>query len=564
MSNLGKTHVIVGGVAAGASAAARIRRKDETANIIVLEKGPYVSFSNCGLPYRISGIIEENEDLILMTPELLHAQYALDVRVNNEVYDIDTENKIVKVKNPITGDNYEDIKYDFLVITPGSKAKMPKIMKEAKMPVFTLKTVPDVAKIVEHLDKKPESIVVIGGGFIGVETAENLNKFGIKVTLIETKNQILCPLDKEMSMWANEQLINKGVDLKLGKTVVEINETSVVLDDGTSINCDGIIASIGVEPNTDFLKETNIELDDEGYIVVNENYETNIEDVFAGGDAIKVKNMITGKHWPILLAGPANKQGRLIADRIFGEEIVNNGYLGSSIVQVFDIALGSTGLNEKELKENGIDDYQVAFAAPPGIVGIMPNRPFIKSKLIFNKFTGKIYGAQFVGEFGVDKRVDVISVAIKAGMTVEDLQDQEFAYAPPFGTGKDVINKIGYIANNLKKGDYQQVPFTEIYKLIQDKAQIFDVREEDEYNEAHFKNVPLLPMSTLRENLDKIDKSKPVYVHCRTGERSYNMTLTLKHYGFEAYNIAGSWMFAEQYERMMQIEDPERENIIVK
>ena len=558
---MNKKYVVIGGVAAGASAAARLRRNNEDAEIIVLEAGPYVSFSNCGLPYRLSGQIPKTENLILMTPKELNSQYALDVRVNNRVIKVDTKNNRVIIRNEVTQKETEE-NYDFLVLTPGAKAISPPFVKEAKMPVFELKTVPDTEMLLKHLDKKPKHITVVGGGFIGVETAENLLEAGFKVTLVEGSEQLLAPFDYEMSLYADAELIKHGVKIIKNDCVTEITESEVVLKSGERITTDGVVMSVGVKPATDFLVDSGIKLEKDGYMKTDDNYRTNIPNVYAGGDAIKVKNAITGKHHPILLAGPANKQGRLIADRISGKKIINNGYIWTSVLKIFDISMAATGVNEKMLKTKKIK-YDFAYAAPPGIVGIMPNKTFVKIKILFEKKTGIILGAQAVAAYGADKRIDVIATAIKAKMTVQDLQDLELAYAPPFGTGKDVVNKIGYIANNILKGDYSQVRFTDIYKLLEDGAQIIDVREPAEYKMGHINGVKNIPMSEMRNRLNEIDKTKPVYLHCRTGERSYNMTLMLKSKGYKSFNVAGSWMFLEAYEKTIKEFDKKRKNIII-
>ncbi len=560
---MSKKYIIVGGVAAGASTAARLRRNDEEGQIIVLEAGPFVSFSNCGLPYRLSGKIPKTENLILMTPERLGLQYALDVRVNNRVIRVDDKNKKVIIRNEITKEETEET-YDYLILTPGTKAIIPSFVKKnAGMPVFQLKTVPHVEELLKHLKlKKPKHITVIGGGFIAVETAENLREKGLEVTLIEGTDQLLKSFDLEMSLYADAELIKHGVKIIKNNCVTEITNSEVVLDSGERITTDGVVMSIGVKPATDFLVGSGIKLEKDGYIKTDNNYKTTASNVYAAGDAIKVKNAITKKYHPILLAGPANKQGRLIADHISGKKIINKGYIWTSILKVFDISMATTGINEKILKTKKIK-YDYAYAAPPGVVSIMPNKTFIKIKILFEKKTGLILGAQAIAEHGVDKRIDVIATAIKAKMTVQDLQDLELSYSPPFGTGKDVVNKIGYIANNILQGDFKQVKFTDVYKLLEEGKQIIDVREPEEYKMGHIDGVKNIPMSIIRDKLDEIDKTKPVYLHCRTGERSYNVTLMLQSKGFNAFNIAGSWLFLEAYEKSMKEFDKKRKNIII-
>lgn len=553
-------YVIIGGVAAGASTAARLRRLNEEAEIIVLDKGPFVSFSNCGLPYRLSGTIDKTEKLVLMSPQKLNSQYNLDVRVNSEVTSVNNEQKYVVVNTP---EGEYNLSYDKLVLTPGAQAIVPPFKGLDLMKHFTLKTVPDTAKIMVHLETiKPKHMTVIGGGFIGVEAAENLREAGYEVTLIEGNDQILAPFDKEMSIHADLAFADHGIELIKGKMVDSFTEKEVVLSDGTTIETDGVILSIGVKPDTAFLAGSSIEMTDRGYIVTDRNYQTSDNDVYAGGDAILIKNQITNETMPLALAGPANKQGRLIADHISGKKIRNNGYVGSSIIKVFELTMASTGLNEKALANTDIK-YQVAYAAPTDRVGLMPGVKPVILKVIFEQETGKILGGQAVSSGVADKRIDVLATAIKAEMDVYDLADLELTYAPPFGTGKDAINKMGYIASNLLEGDYKQVRFTDVYDLVRSGAQVIDVREAGEYTRGHIDGVINIPMSEMRNRLDEIDKSKPVYVHCQTGQRSYNMTLMLQANGFEAYNVAGSYLLISKYEKAMQLEDDKRVNILV-
>ncbi|WOO89991.1 FAD-dependent oxidoreductase [Mollicutes bacterium LVI A0078] len=553
-------YVIIGGVAAGASTAARLRRLNEKAEIIVLDKGPFVSFSNCGLPYRLSGTIDKTEKLVLMSPEKLNSQYNLDVRVNSEVTSVNNDQKYVVVNTP---EGEYKLSYDKLVLTPGAQAIVPPFKGLDLIKHFTLKTVPDTAKIMEHLETiKPKHMTVIGGGFIGVEAAENLREAGYEVTLIEGNDQILAPFDKEMSIHADLAFADHGIELIKGKMVDSFTETEVVLNDGTTVETDGVILSIGVKPDTAFLAGSSIEMTDRGYIVTDSNYQTSDKDVYAGGDAILIKNQITNETMPLALAGPANKQGRLIADHICGKKVRNNGYVGSSIIKVFDLTMASTGLNEKALANTDIK-YEVAYAAPTDRVGLMPGVKPVILKVIFEQETGKILGGQAVSSGVADKRIDVLATAIKAEMDVYDLADLELTYAPPFGTGKDAINKMGYIATNLLEGDYKQVRFTDVYDLVKSDAQVIDVREANEYARGHVDGVVNIPMSEMRNRLDEIDSSKPVYVHCQTGQRSYNMTLMLQANGFEAYNVAGSYLLISKYEKAMQLEENSRTNILV-
>jgi len=559
---MGKRILVVGGVAGGASAAARCRRLDENAEIIMFERGPVVSFSNCCLPYHISGLVEQEEELILMTPEKFKGQYKIDAMVNSNVISVDTDAKTVQVEDTITKEVRTE-RYDSLVVSPGADAIVPPFKGLDKIDNFVLKTVPDVSKIMKFIvAKNPKHITVVGGGFIGLEAAENLREKGIEVTLIEGTNQIIPFVDREMSFFGQAEMVKNGIEVVLEDLVEGFDTRKVLLKSGREIETDGVILGIGVRPSTGFLKDSGVELTDRGYIVTNDNYETTAKDVYAAGDAILVRNQLTGNLMPLAMAGPANKQGRLIADRIAGREIKNKGYIGTGVVKLFDMHISSTGLSEKMLKDSGID-YEVVYAAPPGIVGIMPGAHLVYSKLVFEKKTGKVLGAQFATTGASDKRADVVATAIKAEMTVEDLFDLELSYAPPFGTGKDVVNKIGYIGSNLNEGAFKQVTFMEVHELLKAGEQVIDVREVDEFESGRVKGAVNIPMSVMRDRLDELDKSRPVYVHCRTGERSYNMTLMLQANGFDVKNIAGSYEFIKMYEGVSCYNDKTREDIML-
>lgn len=555
-------YLVVGGVAAGATCATRLRRHDEEAEIIVFEMGPYVSFSNCGLPYRLSNTIDETDKLVLMQVETLKARYKLDVRVNNKVTSVDAANKKVIVKNLETGEEYEE-SYDKLVLSPGAKAIMPPFTKEAGMPVFKLKTVPDTAEVVEFLKSEPKHITVIGGGFIGVEVAENLREAGYEVTLVEGSNQILAPFDHEMSLFADDELVNKGVKIIKNKMVEKITDSEVIFSDGESITSNGVIAAIGVSPSTEFLKDSGIEMTERGHIVVDDNYRTSDENIYAAGDAILVTNALTGQKQPLALAGPANKQGRMIADAINGKKVINKGYIGTSGIRVFDKEFAATGLNEKQLKETDID-YEVAYAFPFDRVKLMPGASRIFFKLIFEKGTGRLLGGQATSKGNAVRRIDVLATAIKANMTVNDLLDLELTYAPPFGTGKDAINMAGYIAQNILDDMIKYVSFADVYELKENDAQILDVREKSEVKTLKLQGTINIPFGELRDRLDELDKTKPIYVHCQSSERSYNAVRMLTQKGFDAYNISGSMAYITIYEKMMRYYNPDRKNIVYK
>lgn len=547
---MAKKYLIVGGVAAGASTAARLRRLDEFAEIIMFEKGPHVSFSNCGLPYHLGGYIEPAEKLILMTPEKFDKQYNIDARTLSEVIDIDTSNKLVTVLNYTTGDRYTE-SYDKLVVAVGAKPIVPPFIGLDSIDHFILRNVVDVEKIhkaVFNKEKTVKNVTVIGAGFIGVEVAENLKERGFNVTIVEMANQIMRPFDYEMVKPLEKELLDHGINLELAEKVVGFESDKVLLESGKNIDTDLVVLSIGVTPDTAFLKNVGIELAKSGHVVVNENYQTSDEDIYAAGDAILVKNALTGQDFNLPLAGPANKQGRLIADHISGKKVINKGYIGSSIIQIFDYTGAATGLNEAWIKFHNLDiDYGVAYTAPFDRVSIMPGAEHVFTKILFEKDTGKLLGAQVVGKGIVDKRADVFATAIKAGMTIEDLQDLELCYAPPYSTGKDVVNHTGYVANNLHHGEFKQISFAKVAELVAKNAQVIDVREIAETHNGMLDDVKNIPMSEIRGRLLELDKSKPVYVHCHTGQRSYNVALMLQQNGFDVYNIAGGYIMISYY-----------------
>ncbi|MFC4892493.1 FAD-dependent oxidoreductase [Pseudofrancisella aestuarii] len=547
---MSKKYLIIGGVAGGATTAARLRRLNESAEIIMFEKGPHVSFSNCGLPYHLGGHIEPAEKLILMTPEKFDKQFNIDARTNSEVLSIDKENKIVNVKNHLTGEEYTE-NYDKLIIAVGAKPIVPPFKGLETIPHFTLRNVVDVEKIhksVFNTEKPVKDIAVIGAGFIGIEVAENLRERGFNVTIIEMADQIMRPFDYEMAKFLEKELLDHGVNLLLSEKVIGFEADKVLLESGNQVKTDLVVLSLGVSPDTAFLKEAGLDLAKSGHIVVNDNYQTSDENIYAAGDAILVKNALTGQKFNLALAGPASKQGRLIADHINGKKVINKGYIGSSIIQVFDYTGASTGLNEAWIKFHNLNiDYDFTYIAPIDRISIMPGAKPIFMKIIFEKRTGKLLGAQAIGKGDVAKRMDVFATAIKAGMTVEDLQDLELCYAPPYSTGKDAINHAGYVSTNILHGDFKQVPFTKVDNLIKLEAQIIDVRNPNETANGMLNTAKNIPMPEIRNRLAEIDKTKPVYVHCRTGQRSYNVALMLQQHGYDVYNIAGSYSMMSYY-----------------
>jgi len=542
--------VIVGGVAGGASAAARLRRNSEENQIIMFEKGPHVSFSNCSLPYLLSGVIEEADDLVLMNPELFLKQYNIEARVNSEVISIDRGNKAVTVINTITNEKYTET-YDKLILSPGASPIVPKIPGIENVNVFTIRNVVDIDKLNQFIkNMHTKEVVVIGGGFIGVEAAENLRNADYSVTLIEGTDQVLRPYDYDMVQIFHKEIVDHGVELILKNTVVAFEKDTVILSSGKKIVTKAVVMAIGVSPETSLAKEAGIEIGETGAIKVNKNYQTNDSDIYAVGDAIEVYNALTHTMTKLSLAGPALKEARMVADHIHNRSSENKGFIGSSAIKVFDYNGASTGLNEALIKVLQMKiKYEIVRVILSDKVGIMPDAAPMHFKLLFEVPTGKILGAQAIGKGDVTKRIDIIATAIKFGGTVEELKDLELCYAPPFSTAKDVVNYAGYVGSNLLNGAFRQVNVDKVRELVESNQFILDVREQGEYAAGHIKNAVNIPLSELRERTNEIPKEEPVYLHCRTGQRSYNATLALQNLGFtNVHNITGSFLGVSFYE----------------
>lgn len=558
---MSKKIVIVGGVAGGASTAARLRRLDENNEIIMFERGPHVSFSNCCLPYYLSGKVEHHEDLVLMTPEKFYSQYRLDARVYTEVVSINRKAKEVKVRNVVNGEEYTE-SYDKLVLSPGAKAIVPPIKGIENVNVFTVRNVVDIAKLNSFIkDNNCKNISVIGGGFIGVEVAENLNEAGYNVTLIEAMNQIMKQFDYDMVQVLHKEMYDKGVNLIVGDKVNSFESNKVVLESGNKVVSDIVVMAIGVAAETDLAREAGLEIGQTGAIKVNQNYLTNDKDIYAVGDAVEVYNSLTNSITRLPLAGPAQKQARAVADHIHGRASRNSGYIGSSCVQIFDYNGASTGLTEGQIKALNLSlNYDVVRVIPQDKVGLMPGSEPLHFKLIFEVPTGRILGAQSIGKGAADKRVDVIATLIKMGGTVEDLKDLELCYAPPFGTAKDVVNHAALVASNILEESFKQVYVQDVRGLVENGAFIIDVREVDEYEAGHIKGAKNLPLSEIRDRLSEIPTDRPVYLHCRSAQRSYNACLALQHLGFEnVFNISGGFMgisFHEYYNDKVNDREP--------
>lgn len=545
-----KKVVIIGGVAGGASTAARLRRLSEEDRIIILEKGPHVSFSNCGLPYHLSGAIAEVEKLVLMSPQKFLAQYKIEARVNSEAIEIDRDKKEVVVKNTLTGEEYRE-SYDKLVLSTGAKPIVPKLDGMDKMKVFTIRNVVDIDrlnKFVKGLESK--KIAVIGGGFIGVEAAENLREAGYEVTLIEAADQIMRIFDYDMVQILHKAMLDNGVNLITGDLVKGFEEKAVLLGSGKKVEADAVVLAIGVTPDTELAVKAGIELGKTGAVKTDQNYMTNDKDIYAVGDMIEVYNPLFNDYFKLSLAGPAQKQARAVADHMNGRVVKNRGYIGTSVIKVFNFNGASTGLTESLIKAKGLTlNYDTIEIIPSDKVGIMPGANPMFFKLIFEVPTGRVLGAQAVGMGNVDKRIDVIASVIKFGGTVEDLKDLELSYAPPFGTAKDVVNFAGYVGSNVLEKTFKQVHFSQIRELLENGGYIIDIREKMEYDNGHLKGVINIPLSELRSRVNEVPKDRPVYLHCRSGQRSYNACLLLQHLGYtNVYNITGGYLGISNYE----------------
>ncbi len=536
-----KKIIIIGGVAGGSTTAARLRRLDEQAEIILFERGEYISFANCGLPYYIGGTISERDQLLVQTVEGMSEKFHLDIRHLSEVTKINREKKTVEVKNLKTGQIYEE-SYDKLVLSPGASPIKPPIpgIEEAES-LFTLRNIPDTDKIKSFVvTKKPKRAAVIGGGFIGIEMAENLFDLGIQVTLVEMSNQIMAPIDFEMAAILHSHLREKGINLILEDGVAEFTENGKIvrLKSGNQIETDMIILAIGVKPENQLAIGAGLEVGARGGIKVNEHLQTEDPDIYAIGDAIEVKDYINGQPTQIPLAWPANRQGRIVADHINGIQAKYNGTLGTSIAKVFDMTVAATGNNEKTLKRLGIP-CEVIHVHPGSHAGYYPGSFPISLKLIFDKETGKIYGAQAVSYDGADKRIDVIATAIKGGLTIFDLPDVELAYAPPYSSAKDPVNMAGYTASNIANGLVETVQWHEINEILQNGGLLIDVREPIEREMGSIEGSINIPLGQLRNRLSELPKDQTIYLTCQVGLRGYQAARILMQYGFKVKNLDG-------------------------
>lgn len=538
--------LIVGGVAGGATAAARIRRLDESAEIIMFERTNYVSYANCGLPYFIGDVIQDEKNLTLQTPSSFKERFNVDVRVNQEVLSIDRKNKKIQIRLLKDDSVYEE-SYDKLILSPGAKPIRPPFPGIDSEGIFSLRTVEDTFKIKNYLNGKDvKSVLVVGGGYIGIEMAENLKELGLDVTIIQKIDQLMTTIDYDIASFVEAKLRCNGINIELNSNVVSFSKSKQIetnLEDGRIFRSDIVILAIGVVPDGELAINCGLETGLKGSIKVNDMMQTNDNDIYAVGDAVEVKHLINNKEAIISLAGPANKQARIAADNICGFESHYKGSMGTSIIKIFDLTLGSVGLTER-MAENYKYDIESIILSPSNHATYYPGATILTIKIIFEKKTLKILGAQVVGNNGVDKKIDVLATAISCNMKANELKDLELAYAPPYSSAKDPINIAGFIVDNIDKGIMKQFYYKDINKLLLSKdATLIDTRTEIEYSAGHIPGFINIPLDKLRSTTINIDKSKPVYVICQSGLRSYIACRILTGLGFDAFNFSGGYRY---------------------
>ncbi|ELL4666447.1 FAD-dependent oxidoreductase [Vibrio fluvialis] len=555
--------VIIGGVAGGASAAARARRLSEDAQIIMFERGPFVSFANCGLPYHIGGDIKERANLLLQTPESFLARFNVDVRVMNEVVRINRADKTITVRNLLDQSEYEE-SYDFLLLSPGAGPIVPPIPGLDNPLTHSLRNIPDMDRILETIQmNQPDHATVIGGGFIGLEMMEAFHQLGIKTTLIEMADQVMTPVDREMAGFAHAEIRAKGIDLRLGVALQAVEfkpatsmpsidsgeniehqhmngELDLTLSNGETLTTDILIMAIGVRPETKLAAEADLQIGELGGIYTNAHMQTSDPNIYAVGDAIEEKDFVTGQSTLVPLAGPANRQGRMAADNMLGRSETYQGTQGTAICKIFDLAVASTGKNEKQLKRAGIE-YEKVYVHTASHASYYPGAEIVSFKMLFDPKSGKIFGAQAVGKDGIDKRIDVMAVAQRAGMTVEQLQHLELTYAPPYGSAKDVINQAAFVATNIMKGDAKAIHFDEIDSLT-DEQVLLDVRNPGELqNVGYLPGAINIPVDQLRQRMNELPKDKEIIIYCQVGLRGNVAYRQLVNNGFKARNLLGGY-----------------------
>ncbi|PNH98986.1 FAD-dependent oxidoreductase [Vibrio diazotrophicus] len=553
--------VIIGGVAGGASAAARARRLSEDAQIIMFERGPFVSFANCGLPYHIGGDIKERGNLLLQTPESFLARFNVDVRVMNEVLRINRAEKTITVRNLLDQTEYTE-SYDFLLLSPGAGPIVPPIPGLDNPLTHSLRNIPDMDKIIQTINtNQVDHATVVGGGFIGLEMMEAFHQLGIKTTLLEMADQVMTPVDREMAGFAHAEIRAKGIDLRLGTALKAVEfkpttslasmdsgqkehqhingELELTLSDGDTLTTDILIMAIGVRPETKLASEAGLQIGELGGIYTNEYMQTSDPSIYAVGDAIEEKDFVTGKQTMVPLAGPANRQGRMAADNMLGRSETYQGTQGTAICKIFDLAVASTGKNEKQLKREGVE-YQKVYVHTASHASYYPGAEVVSFKMLFDPKSGKIFGAQAVGKDGIDKRIDVMAVAQRAGMTVEQLQHLELTYAPPYGSAKDVINQAAFVANNLIKGDSTAIHFDEIDNLTEDQL-LLDVRNPGELQNGYLPGAVNIPVDQLRQRMNELPKDKEIIIYCQVGLRGNVAYRQLVNNGYKARNLLGGY-----------------------
>ncbi len=555
--------LIIGGVAGGASAAARARRLSENAQIIMFERGPFVSFANCGLPYHIGGDIKERANLLLQTPESFLARFNVDVRVMNEVVRINRADKTITVRNLLDLSEYDE-SYDFLLLSPGAGPIVPPIPGLDNPLTHSLRNIPDMDRILETIQmNQPDHATVIGGGFIGLEMMEAFHQLGIKTTLIEMADQVMTPVDREMAGFAHAEIRAKGIDLRLGVALQAVEfkpttsmpsidsgentehqhmsgELDLTLSNGETLTTDILIMAIGVRPETKLASEAGLQIGELGGIYTNEYLQTSDPSIYAVGDAIEEQDFVTGQSTLVPLAGPANRQGRMAADNMLGRSETYQGTQGTAICKIFDLAVASTGKNEKQLKRAGIE-YEKVYVHTASHASYYPGAEVVSFKMLFDPASGKIFGAQAVGKEGIDKRIDVMAVAQRAGMTVEQLQHLELTYAPPYGSAKDVINQAAFVATNIMKGDAKAIHFDEIDSLT-DEQVLLDVRNPGELqNVGYLPGAINIPVDQLRQRMNELPKDKEIIIYCQVGLRGNVAYRQLVNNGYKARNLLGGY-----------------------
>lgn len=549
-TTVAKKIIIVGGVAGGMSAAARIRRLSEKSQVIVFERSGHVSYANCGLPYYIGREIKSEESLLLQTPDGLKQRFNLDVRVHSEVIDINTTAKTVSVRNTQTNESYSET-YDELILAVGAAPIRPELPGINLPGVFTLRSVEDVQTIENWIEQKQaKNAVIVGGGFIGLEIAEQLKNRGLDVTLIDSGPQVLAPLDPEMANLVHQALSEHGIKLKLSSPLKELRPATgtntplscfVMAGEHQPIPSDLVILGLGIRPEITLAKKANLEIGERGGIIVNEYLQTKVPNIWAVGDAIEVIHPVNKKLTRIALGGPANRQGRIAAANIFGKEVSYDGTYGTAIIRVFELTIALVGLNESQLKQSQIT-YEKTYLHPSQHAGYFPGAKRLDMKMLFDKASGEIFGAQIIGKEGVDKRIDVIATAMKAKMTVEDLAELELAYAPPFGSAKDPINLLGMIASNVREGILQQIQWDELAELPDNSYCILDVRSTKEREAGFIPGSKHISLTELRAKLDKLPRDKTIVTYCQSGQRSYYAFRYLTQQGFSARSLSGGYL----------------------